>query len=545
MKKFTIQNLFLRVFVIGIISLQCELLPAQLTKNWLVFHEVQTDNDGKILPWYSNNLGQSYDKVIDLCWYFWDNIRTDYNGLPYYMNHAMWLKENNDPIAIGGDQIQMALSSWQLYYAYTGNKRVYENMKFMTDYYLTHSLSKPGCFWPDIPYPCNTLSYSGIYDGDMIIGEYYTQPDKAGSFGWELINMHKLTTTESNSNKIYSVRYLDAAIKIANTLAKQVKPGDENNSPLPFKVNTETNETGQLLDKNGKAYTKASYTTNWSATLNLFNELIKMNKGNTDMYKKAFKMITEWMVKYPLKNNKWGPFFEDVPGWSDCQINATTFAWYIMENKSSFPNWQKDVEGIFNWVNNTLGNQKYANYGVVVIAEQTASTNEGNSHTSRQASAELLYCKLTGDNMRKENAIRQLNWATYMVNEEGVNQYPIATIWMTDGYGDYVRHYLRSMAAFPELAPDNENHIVSSTSVVNLVEYAPDDNEINYTTYDLSSTETLRMTFKPSRIWMSGQSLLETETLDSMEGWTWKPLEKGGILTIRHDKGNNIAISNK
>lgn len=51
------------------------------------------------------------------------------------------------------------------------------------------------------------------------------------------------------------------------------------------------------------------------------------------------------------------------------------------------------------------------------------------------------------------NAIRQLNWATYMVDTDGKNFYPTNAIWMTDGYGDYVRHYLRAMAAVPQLAP--------------------------------------------------------------------------------------------
>ncbi|MBA7588400.1 hypothetical protein ES708_30456 [subsurface metagenome] len=59
------------------------------------------------------------------------------------MNHQVWKKDVNDYRGIGGDQIQMALSSWALLYSYTGNKRILENMKFMADYYLTHSLSGP------------------------------------------------------------------------------------------------------------------------------------------------------------------------------------------------------------------------------------------------------------------------------------------------------------------------------------------------------------------------------------------------------------------
>jgi hypothetical protein len=42
-------------------------------------------------------------------------MRHDMNGLPYYMNHQVW-RPNNDPRGLGGDQLQMALSSWQLLY---------------------------------------------------------------------------------------------------------------------------------------------------------------------------------------------------------------------------------------------------------------------------------------------------------------------------------------------------------------------------------------------------------------------------------------------
>src|SRR5665647_838278 len=132
------------------------------------------------------------------------------------MNHQVWRDDFNDPRGIGGDQFSMALSSWNLLYAYSGNDAVKEEMKFIADYYLTHALSPADAVWPYIPYPYNTLIYSGLYDGDMVIGKYFTQPDKAGSFGFELVKLYKMTNTITYPN-ITDKRYLDAAIKIANT----------------------------------------------------------------------------------------------------------------------------------------------------------------------------------------------------------------------------------------------------------------------------------------------------------------------------------------
>jgi len=50
--------------------------------------------------------------------------------LSYHMNHQVWKKDHNDSRGIGGDQISMALSSWRLVYAYTGNERILDNMRF-------------------------------------------------------------------------------------------------------------------------------------------------------------------------------------------------------------------------------------------------------------------------------------------------------------------------------------------------------------------------------------------------------------------------------
>jgi hypothetical protein len=194
---------------------------------------------------------------------------------------------------------------------------------------------------------------------------------------------------------------------------------------------------------------------------------------------------------------------------------------------------------VLDWPWEKLGNRKWEKYGVIVINEQTAYMQPGNSHSSRQASMELLYAKLTGDNTRKENAIRVLNWATYMVDSDGKNFYPTNAVWMTDGYGDYVRHYLRAMAACPELAPDNANHILSSTSVVISVRYRAD--RISYSTYDDGSTEVLRITNKPKSIRINKEEISQSKDL-STQGWIWQPLDKGGVLQIKHTTGSNVVI---
>ena len=165
--------------------------------------------------------------------------------------------------------------------------------------------------------------------------------------------------------------------KIANTLASHVQTGDENNSPLPFKVNAITGETGKLKDNagSGKDAALSSYTTNWSGTLELFLQLIAMNEGDVQLYQQAFEKILAWMIKYPLQTNKWGPFFEDIPGWSDTQINAITFAQFMMNHRDLFPDWQTQVPKIFEWVYEKVGNSNWKKY--TRAAEKKPSKNNG------------------------------------------------------------------------------------------------------------------------------------------------------------------------
>ncbi len=523
-------------------------------EGFLVFHSIKADSQNHIIPWYHDEPGIAYDFVIKAAWNFWDNMRTDMNGLPYYMNHQVWRPAVNDPRGIGGDQFAMALSSWQLLYQYTGWEKVKENMKFIADYYITHSLAPENSIWPNIPYPYNCLIYSGQYSGDMVLGEGYLQPDKAGSFGYEILKLYQMT-----GNRIY----LEVAEKISKTLASKIIEGNNIQSPLPFKVHALTGETGKLKVNLGivnLAVTKdegqSSYTSNWSAMMRLFLELIEMGKDTDGSLLKGFNTTLQWMKEYPLKTNKWGPFFEDIPGWSDTQTNAITFAHFMMDYPEYFPNWQAQVEIIFNWVYERLGNNTWKSNGVRVVNEQTVYQKPGNSHTSRQASIELLFSSLTGSTERIPNAIRQLDWATYMVDNDGKNCYPGDEVWLTDGYGDYIRHFLRAMGTFPELAPSNANHILKSTSIIVQADYAPNFNKrlspyfpreemgntlLFYITFDDTSTETLRLTSKPSKILVSNKEVEEQKEL-TIEGWTWESLDKGGILTIKHQNGNHIRI---
>jgi len=298
----------------------------------------------------------------------------------------------------------------------------------------------------------------------------------------------------------------------------------------------------------------AGYTSNWAPTMQLFLDLIELKKGNVDQYRSGFERILNWMKAYPMKENKWGPFFEDVDWWSETQINAMTFARFIMEHRQYFPDWKNDVQKIIVWVHKNFANDKWKKYGVMVTNEQTVYQTPANSHSSRQAADELLYVKLSGDSALYENAVRELNWATYMVDFDGRNRFPQDEPWLTDGYGDYIRHYLRAMDAFPELTAPNEDHIISSTSVIQQADYEGhfkkfiylnfehvDSSKVKlfYRSFDTTGTEKIKLRKKPSSVLLEYKPLVENKT---GQGYEWKPFRNGGLLTIRRENGRKILL---
>jgi hypothetical protein len=287
----------------------------------LMYHAIKTDAAGHIVPWNADAPGHAFGPLLQSLWRFWDALPLDRNGIPYQLNHQVWNERLDDVRGIGGDQVAQQMDSWRLLYAYLGEPtdprssrdhgRVLHDLLASVDHYLAHSLSGPTDAWPNLPYPYNTLVHSGVYDGDMVIGKDYTQPDKAGSFGRELVRVWKL---------VDNPRYLQVAIAIADTLAKKIRAGDGDRSPWPFKVNARTGEVG-LLRHGSDPARKADYTSAWTGTLELFLELAALegqhvSREQAKAYRAAFDAALKWMLAVPLATNKWGPFFEDVWGWS-------------------------------------------------------------------------------------------------------------------------------------------------------------------------------------------------------------------------------------
>ena len=213
----------------------------------------------------------------------------------------------------------------------------------------------------------------------------------------------------------------------------------------------------------------------------------------------------------------------------------------IAENVATVPvliGWTKQVFG----ADTASGSGRQ--WGATAISEQTVYMEKMGSHTARYAAASALWSQAGGDSAAGEEAYRSFNWASYMCDSGGIVSVAAGSpreFWFSDGYGDYIDHFLAGMGALPEWAPPHESHLLQSSSVITEIDYG--SGRVAYRTFDRGSTEELRLTFKPILVSADGRALpLRSDlagagyTVDALPGGDW-------LLRVRHQDAPSVAIT--
>lgn len=503
-------------------------------------HPVVLDASGKLLSWVTPQEA-AYDRVMRLAWdYLLHGVPIESNGLKVFFTYCCLDPQKLRGVAWPHNSAglyAMLADSAAAYYAYSGDRAVVELVGNLLDYQLTHGTTPAEWRWGSVPYASSdhgATEYRGAHDflydrkhpgrGD---GYGVIEPDKLGELGYGYVKFYELTG---------DVRYRDAALSCANALARHVRPGDAEHSPWPFRVYAETDVA------------REEYSANVIGPVHLFDALVWLNLGDVPSYRRARQVAWTWLMAYPMRTSRWSTYFEDVyiiePPDNYNQYSPLETARYILQHVEYDPDWRDHVSKILKWVEDTFGrdvpNEPGNQWGATTISEQLHDMHKMGSHTSRYASVNALWYEKTGDAAAKEKAFRSFNWATYMCHENGlVNDMPVKeqSIWFSDGYGDYIRHFMAGLGSVPEWAPAEENHLLRSSSVIRSVSYLP--NEINYLTSDDASTEVLRTNFTPRRVTADGKELAKRADL-AQPGWIFD--ERLRVLTIRHEGSHVIGV---
>jgi hypothetical protein len=487
-------------------------------------HTVFAYPAGKIVPWTTNPT-DGYSTVVEAAWnYLLNSVPNDPStGKPAYYSRS-YLNPNtqqvvdwpHNPAGLFGMLIESAIK----YYNYSGNAGVMQLAEAVALWHLDHGMTTAGDSWSSVPYSEGQAG-STTYGGAPQDGVGNLEPDKIGelAFGW--LQLYKY---DGNA------RFRDAAIHCADVLASKIRTGTQTQSPWPYRVKASNNSVIE------------NYCSNIIGPISLFDGLIAAGLGNTSAYQTARTAAWSWMMQFPMQNNVWAQYFEDVGIQGSYnnnlnQYNAMMVARYLLEHPESDVDWESHARGLITWVKNTF---QQSVFGATAIREQEIFFFIMGSHTSRYASVNALLFEKTGDLAAKEEAYRSFNWATYMARSNGIviDGPDVNNQWFTDGYGDYIRHFMTGMAAVPEWTPFNQTHLLRSTSVVKSISYG--FNSINYTTYDGLSTEVLHVNFSPVTITANGVVLPKRADL-SQPGWTLDVATK--TLRIYHTGATQIAIT--
>lgn len=526
----------------------------------LMWHDVRLDAEGKLLSWAEAD--SPYDRIVRTAWDVFERIPRQPDSYRTYFTYPTFYGPNDPqhPLFSGrwwahnpASLFAMLTDSAILYHAYAGDHVVLDRVREMLDHHIAHGSTEPTDAWALVPYACGDAGksvYRGATDtlycyqenntpcgrGD---GVGFLEPDKVGELGFAYLQFYEVTLEK---------QYLAAALRCADALAKHVRKGDESHSPWPFRVDAKT----------GKQV-REEYTANTLGPIRLLDELLRLKLGDRRAYRRARDLGWNWLMAYPVRNHVWTQYFEDVLIYPDYRTNLNQYspletARYLLRHPKLDPQSRARAKEILDWVTAffaadsvTMGGipEKGMQWGAEVISEQVNDMDKMSSHTARYASLRALWYELTGDLDSKSRAFRSFNWATYSSDDKGLVKTSIdegTGYWFSDGYGDYMRHFLRGMASVPEWAPSNEDHLLGSASVIRSIRY--NDREINYVTFDRGSVEVLRLRRKPATVFAGAAPLaLVSDLKRAREGYSVEPATRGGfVVRINHRRSGEITI---
>lgn len=460
-------------------------------------HEIVLDDQERLEAW------TSHGRVVDLAMGFIKECPVNpANDLPWYLQYSCFWIDPIRPVDWPDNpagKFAWATTTLLKYYPYSGDERHIGIVADMLNR-LWEQRTPDDFSWGGIPY-ASAHPGTGIYYGARADGEYVTEPDKVAQVGKAYLDFYKLTEDE---------HYLQMGEHCADVLSAKIRAGDAQHSPLPFRVNV---RDGSIVE---------AYTAHMISVVRLFDDLVHLGRIH---FRQNSDLVWDWIREFPMRNHVWKGYFEDIrldpQNENRDQLSPLETARYILEHRGEITDWRKEAEVLINWVKDNLGSQPF--FSAIPIHEQKFCNYWMGSHTARFASICALYSELTGDPLYREWALRSFNWASYMVNEDGTVTVGVDRpdyynqCWFTDGYFDYVPHFLDGMASVPQMAPEHEDHMLRSSSVIQQIAYHPQ--EISYRTFSSNGRQRLRLTFRPSRILANGALLEQKQELKDDPGW--------------------------
>jgi hypothetical protein len=541
MTRLNSARLVLALALTAVISAQQKFpVTSVVDESTIAGRPVALDAQGKLLPFpMPDNIGYSYSSHVLSQWtILWDQYNRQ--RLPYFhccfdIDRTTYELIPDQKWANSTGYLRAMLQGFiERLYPYTGDARTLTFLEDFVDYELEHGTTPADYAWAGVPY-ASADPGARDYRGWSQHGKDYIEPHVVGEDGYAYLRLYEMTG---------NTKYLLAAIRCADALVKNYKPGDAEHSPWPVRCYAKDGTT-----RGEKPM--GPYSANVIEPIMLFDELMRLQQGNVAAYARTRQKAWLWFQTYPLVNNVWVGYFEDVaPSMENMnQVIPLEFARYVLLHPEKDPQWREHARKLIEWVKTTPKWPKYIVHGATVTTEQgngiefccNLPNQCCDSHTSRLAAVEALYFAKTGDAAYREAAFRSYNWVTYFQGLPGKAHAPWGENqwWFTDEFTDGPRRLMDAFWAVPEWAPDDESHLLGSSSVVTKISYGK--GSVTYSTFDSVSTDVLRLDFVPISVMANGRPLARKQVLPAIgSGFVFD--EATHVLRIRHGAARDIDI---
>lgn len=510
-------------------------------------HETVEDVHGVIAPWHQGLNGQ-LDERVNIAVnvykrYPWVDRPKAVMAAPDFVYNSHWSIRPDGTILIPpttdwmcGDLCQRAWSivkGLTAYYQYSGDPMAFLYIPLTVDYILDYGLTPDEGEWPR--FPISTPTLGKVYGRCDPKGR--NQLDLCAITGSEVLRAYRLTGNP---------RYLAIARHWGDVFAAHANLADPTRSPWNRYVDPSVVGWSDVLT--GTA----------CIIVDFLDELVREGyAGPEERILKARdagrRFLNEQMLPAWWVNDTWGRTYWDWDNPMMCGM-ASMCADHLMRWPQVYPNWKNDVRNMLSLVWNRNGADPASRgdvySGAWAFPESSVCCGTSLSYNQFTAGPSLLrYGVLADHEWAREIGRRMMIMATYDSLPNGVVKDGLLGEAVATGEWSNLAHpwplcqVMEAIAWLPaSFAPNRENHVVRSTSVVRDIRY--EKGRIQYFTHDApkGTHEVVRLAFRPSAIHADGRKLKERSIL-SANGYVVEPLSNGDCLvTIRHDGRREVLM---
>jgi len=403
------------------------------------FHDAVYDSTGKLAPWTS--LRDAIEREME----FYFKCPVDSHGYPIFAFTTF----------MGGDykvsrmdtipctQNGMGILSYLKYWEFTGktNPKALEWARKMGDYLVNETLTPNRGAWPRFTRSTGFYMDFPLFrasQGDVRYGKNVVEPDKGGLAGYALIKLYQATEDK---------RYLTQALRNADALVRNMRPGTASQAPWPYRVDSVTGE--HWGERNA----------NMVFALRLFDALVESGHRK---YQGPRERLWTWIKTYQIPSpedpasNLWVNFFEDY----DLDNNRVSWAplemaRYLIERKeASEPDWKAHAEKLIQFSLKHFSSARPG--GVTVMGEQDDDHDAWGGACSKLGGVAAMFYAAGGGEQYKEMAYRNLIWMTYYIDKDGCpcqkadNKRMRRGGWQEDCHTDVIHNFIDAFVAVPE-----------------------------------------------------------------------------------------------